>query len=117
MKRSTPFENPSIWVQHTGLNVLRSERVGGAVDGQVFRVLHHLERCNLLELGAGLDDVRTLCRMTDGEPATTSLNVTQNRTVARTEGFEPPPSGSVIRRIIQLCYVRFIRFRPQVRAG
>ena len=26
--------------------------------------------------------------------------------LARTEGFEPPPSGSVIRRIIPLCYVR-----------
>ena len=37
--------------------------------------------------------------------------------LARTEGFEPPPSGSVIRRIIQLCYVRFVRFRPQVTAG
>ena len=31
--------------------------------------------------------------------------------LARTEGFEPPPSGSVIRRIIQLCYVRVVRFR------
>jgi hypothetical protein len=37
--------------------------------------------------------------------------------LARTEGFEPSPSGSVIRRIIQLCYVRFVRFRPQVTAG
>src|SRR5262245_49667365 len=37
--------------------------------------------------------------------------------LARTEGFEPPPSGSVIRRIIQLCYVRVVRSCPQVAAG
>ena len=38
-----------------------------------------------------------------------------NEELARTEGFEPPPSGSVIRRIIQLCYVRVVR--PQVTVG
>ena len=38
--------------------------------------------------------------------------------LARTEGFEPPPSGSVIRRIIQFCYVRvFLSAESPVTAG
>jgi hypothetical protein len=41
----------------------------------------------------------------------------QSGELARTEGFEPPPSGFVIRRIIQFCYVRVVGFRPQVTVG
>src|SRR5262249_14871893 len=36
--------------------------------------------------------------------------------LARTEGFEPPPSGSVIRRIVQFCYVRVVHHDSR-RAG